>query len=126
MDSRLKPEIFRPRVPCQDCPFRKEGGVRHGRNAANYIRYFQWPGSTFPCHKSVPKELPRDRWTEWQVGQVLCVGGLLFAAKQGWFSAIVGIGVTRGWYRSDQHTPEELATVFDTPEDMLTANKSQA
>lgn len=122
----LKPSIFKQTVPCSDCPFRRVGGVRHG--AAQMLAYAHYfvgqPGATFPCHKSVPQDDPRDRWSEWSDGQVLCSGGLLFAAKQGIQNGIVRVGVANGWYDPGKHRPEELALVFDTIIEMLEATQS--
>ncbi len=122
VDPRLKPDIFKQRVPCVDCPFRKVGGVRHGKYMlASYISYFTtMPGSMFPCHKSVPPDVDRNKWTEWQDGQVVCAGGLLFAAKQRTVNVITAIGIALGWYNPHVHTPEELDLVFDSADDMLT------
>ena len=76
-------DMFRQHKPCSDCPFRKEGGVRHGvdRTLA-YASYFTvFPGATFPCHQSVPKDDDRQGWSAWRAGQTLCAGGLIFAEK---------------------------------------------
>lgn len=117
----LKPEIFKQKIPCTDCPFRKEGGVRHGREMMqSYIDHFtRMPGATFPCHKSVPKTDTREDWSPWQDGQVLCAGGLIFAAKVERGNAITKAGKANGWYDPAQHTPEERATVFDSEAEML-------
>ena len=124
MDSRIKPEIFKQRVPCLTCPFRKDAeGERHSPEmVASYISYFLHPkGATFPCHKSVTKDDPRTEWSEWQDGQVLCAGGLIFAAKMQRRNALVALAEREGWYSQLQHTPEERALVFDSAEEMLLA-----
>jgi hypothetical protein len=125
MDPRIKPDIFKQKVACADCPFRREGGVRHTPEmAASYMAHFLTrPGSTFPCHKSVPKDDTREAWSEWQDGQVLCAGGLIFAAKHGAKNDLVRFAEHAGWYRPDQHPPEAFAEVFDSiPEMMLAAD----
>lgn len=121
MSDPLKPEIFKQRVPCADCPFRREGGVRHGREMmASYASYFLTdPGATFPCHKSVPKDDTRETWSAWRDGQVVCAGGLLLAAKYQFRNALVRFAVAKGMYDPSQHTADELALVFDTFEEMV-------
>jgi len=120
-DPRLKADIFAQKVPCDDCPFRKKGGVRHTPEMlASYISYFiNAPGATFPCHKSVNKTDDREGWSEWKDGQVLCAGGLIFAAKLQRENGVTRLGKAKGWYDPAQHTAEEKALVFDSVRDML-------
>lgn len=124
-DPRLSAAIFKQRVPCSDCPFRKEGGVRHPEAMmASYIAYHvTTPGVTFPCHKSVEESDTRETWSAWQNGQVLCAGGLLFAAKQGKENNVMRFGRECGWYDPVAQTPEERALVFDSVDEMLDAAK---
>lgn len=123
MDPRIKPEIFKQRVPCSTCPFKKDGGVRHTPEMmASYIAHHTtYPGATFPCHKSVPESDDRTGWSAWQDGQVLCAGGLLFAAKVGAENGIMAFGRAVGWYDPEAQTPEERALVFDSVDEMLAA-----
>lgn len=117
----LTASIFKQTVPCADCPFRKTGGVRHSASMlSSYISYFT-TGSriTFPCHASVPDSDSRTDFSPWQDGQVICAGGLLFAAKFGWVSNIVLFGMVKGWYDPCAHRPEALALVFDSGSEML-------
>ena len=124
MDPRLKPEIFAQKTPCSDCPFRKDGGTRHGLDmATDYIAYhIIKPGATFPCHKSVPKSDTRETWSAWQDGQVLCAGGLIFASKLGAENGVMAAGREQGWFDPASQTPEDRATVFDSIEEMLDAH----
>ena len=122
MDPRIKPEIFGQKTPCTSCPFRKDSeGERHSTEMlASYISYFtEMPGSSFPCHKSVPKSDDRSGWSPWQDGQVLCVGGLIFAAKQEQGNLLTLFGMAEGWYDPSQHSEADRALVFDSPDDML-------
>ena len=123
MDPRIKPEIFGQKTPCADCPFRKDGGARHSiEMMESYIAHFtEMPGSSFPCHKSVPKADDRSGWSEWQDGQVLCVGGLIFAAKQERGNLLTLFGMAQGWYDPSQHSEADRALVFDTPDEMVDA-----
>ena len=124
IDPRIKPEIFAQKVPCDSCPFRREGGVKHGmRMATDYIAYhITKPGATFPCHKSVPKTDDRQSWSAWQDGQVLCAGGLIFAAKLGLENGVMEMGRELGWYNPEAFTYEDRATVFDSIDEMLDAH----
>jgi hypothetical protein len=117
----LTAEMYQQKQPCSDCPFRKEGGVRHGApRALQYASYFIGPQAvTFPCHQTVPKDDSRDQWSAWREGQTLCAGGLIFAEKLGIRNDIVQYGVARGWY--DPNKRIETGMVFDSLEDMLNA-----
>lgn len=125
MNEKFKADIFRQRVPCEDCPFRREGGVRHSTEMmVSYISYFvSFPGASFPCHKSVLKSDDRSTWSEWQDGQVLCVGGLIFATKQRCSNFMMRAATVFGWYSPAQHTDEEKSLVFDSIEEMLANRK---
>lgn len=115
--------MFNQKVPCADCPFKRDGGVRHtlGQMAA-YASYFvQWPGSTFPCHKSVPKDDDRAQWSEWRAGQVLCAGGIIFARKLDTFNAVMAKGAIDGVFDANQYSEEAKAQVFDSLGEMLNA-----
>ena len=113
--------IFNQRVPCADCPFRKEGGVRHPlANVVGYLHHFvTWPGATFPCHKSVPADDDRQRWSPWREGQVLCAGGLILATKLGHRNQIMEAGLAAGLFDPNQFTEAAKATVFDSVADMV-------
>lgn len=125
--SEIDPSIFKQKAPCSDCPFRRDGGVRHGPRAmAEYIQYFVgFPGTTFPCHKSVPRDIPRDRWTDWQEGQVLCAGGVIFGLKNGCANAVTQIGFETGALRFKQYAPADVAAVFDTVTEALNAQRRE-
>ncbi len=113
--------MFDLKEPCADCPFRKEGGVRHSlAMMTSYISYFLgWPGATFPCHRSVPKSDTRTQWSVWQPGQVMCAGGLIFAGKHGVENAVMIAGRRCGAYDKSKLKCEE--SVFDTADEMLAA-----
>lgn len=50
--------MFDLKRPCDNCPFRKEGGIRLHPGRAREIARGQIdnPGMTFPCHKTVDYE----------------------------------------------------------------------
>jgi hypothetical protein len=113
-------DIFTQKSPCVTCPFVK-GVERHApAMQASYASYFLHPvGVTFPCHKSVPKDDDRTTWSAWREGQVICAGGLIFAAKQGRQNSLVRLAVDQGWYDPACHTEADTARVYDTIEDMV-------
>jgi len=116
-------DMFRQMKPCSDCPFLREGGVRHGAAAtADYASYFLHPvGATFPCHASVPKDDPRSDWSGWREGQTLCAGGLIFAEKLGKRNGIARLGIARGWY--DPGKLEQREAVCDGLVELLMVSK---
>lgn len=116
----LTEEMYKQKQPCSDCPFRKDDGVRHGAGRAlQYASYFCGPEAvTFPCHQTVPKDVPREGWTAWREGQTLCAGGLAFAEKQGVRNDIVRYGMAQGWYDPEKRI--DKGTVFDTLEELVT------
>lgn len=120
----LNPDIYKQRTPCSDCPFRREDGVRHNlRMMLSYISYFcGFPGATFPCHKSVPADDSRDKWSAWREGQVLCAGGMIFALKQGVSNAVMLDGVQRGVWNPAMYDAADVACVFDSVEEMTAAS----
>lgn len=123
--TQLPEGMFRQTSPCIDCPFRKEGGVRHSQEMmASYISYFvSSPGATFPCHRSVPKDDPRTKWSAWREGQTVCAGGLIFAKKLGIEGATVRLGLLHGGYDPAQMTDEDQ--VFDSVSEMLAVSKEE-
>jgi hypothetical protein len=70
-----------------------------------------------------PADLPRDRWTEWQPGQVLCAGGLIFALKHRRPNPLMWAAAAAGAYDPREHL--ETDAVFDTVEDMLDRNHNE-
>lgn len=115
----LTADMFRQTSPCADCPFRRVGGVRHPLlRMASYIAYFlRWPGATFPCHRTVPKDDDRSQWSAWREGQTICAGGMIFAEKYGRRNGVMVAGRVLGFYDESQLTGRE--EVFDTVEEML-------
>jgi len=114
-------DLFKQKSPCNDCPFRREGGVRHSRDMlSSYIDYFTtYPGATFPCHKSVQSDDDRTKWSPWREGQVLCAGGLIFALKQGSINQVMSTGLLLKEYDPAQHPADAVEAVFDSAEEML-------
>jgi len=123
--NTLDAEAYRQHSPCDDCPFLKEGGVRHGaERARDYASYFcLQPARTFPCHKSVPKDDDRTQYSAWRAGQTLCAGGLMFAEKVHCTNDIARYGAAKGWYDPSKFIGMDL--VFDSLADMLKAHEDE-
>lgn len=112
--------MFRQTSPCGDCPFRRVGGVRHGRERMRaYASYFGFPGASFPCHQTRPADCDNSTWEAWRNGQTICAGGLLFAQKYHEQNVLVMIAVACGAFDPATLIGHEL--VFDTLEEMLEA-----
>jgi hypothetical protein len=118
--KNLTSEMFALTMPCADCPFRKEGGVRHPKKMMEaYITYFvEWPGASFPCHRSVPADDPRSAWSEWRDGQVFCAGGIAFALKQGRENVFMAVAAMNGYFKPELFQAA-LPLVFDSGSQML-------
>lgn len=73
-------KLCHPRKPCDNCPFRRENGIRlHKHRVIEIVEQIapaNHQGSSFSCHKTVNYE-ERDPKSE-----LLCTGGLIFAYKQ--------------------------------------------
>lgn len=104
------------KVPCKECPFRREGGVRLYAARIDEIVSVVAPidgcGGTFPCHKTVDHDDCDER------SELQCAGAIIFAYKQGTSSQYIRIcerlgGVDRALAEGDW--PE----IFDDVDEML-------
>jgi hypothetical protein len=70
-------------VPCDNCPFRKEGGIPLTTSRIREIggMMLNPSGGTFPCHKSV--DYGEGDEPARKGGEVHCAGALIFAEKHG-------------------------------------------
>jgi hypothetical protein len=78
---------FTMTVACNDCPFRKAGGIRltKGRIRELSRMMLDSQGGTFSCHKSVDYsgEDADDTGMRRDESEVHCAGALAYAVKQG-------------------------------------------
>lgn len=102
--------------PCDDCPFRRENGIRlYAERIVEIVGCVapeDMQGGNFPCHKTVEHDA-RDRRSELE-----CTGGLIFAYKQGLSSQGTRIAERLGLIDpalADQPWPE----IFDDLDEML-------
>ena len=110
--------MFDLKRPCSNCPFLKDGGIRLTRQRTRDIaREFLDPnGGTFHCHKTVERDDDGEE-TSSKDAQ-MCMGGVLFAYKQGVANQMVRIGSRTG-FDIDAVTGGEL--VFSSLDAMLRA-----
>lgn len=114
---------FTLKRPCNDCPFRREGGVRLYRARIREIvaGVTGNPGSSFPCHKTVQYDVEEDD----EQGELdaatrdasHCAGALIFAHKQEAYPQLIRIMGRLGMY--DPERLEEQDTIFDSLHEML-------
>jgi hypothetical protein len=116
---------FNLTTPCDNCPFRREGGIRLHRKRAHDIAalFTDEQGGTFPCHKTVDYDTdtdddgPRPMRPE----EKMCAGGLIFAEKQGVANQMVRIMERIGAY--DPRKLRGHDAVFDDLDEMLAAQE---
>lgn len=91
--------MFDLKAPCDNCPFRKDGGIRltEGRVKEIAREFTDTQGGTFPCHKTVRyDDDDADARRPMRRGEQMCMGGILFADKQG-TNQMVRIGERTGF-----------------------------
>lgn len=106
--------------PCTDCPFRKEHGIRVTRGRAKEIAgcFITEPGAIFSCHKTCKREDDDGEYRP-DSSSSICVGGLMFAEKQGKCVNTYRIGERLGLYKVDQLDKSAYPDVFDNLRQML-------
>lgn len=104
-------------TPCNDCPFRREGGLRIDVERVKEIAglFLVSGGGTFACHKTTgacgnnPKE------------ERHCAGALIFAEKNGNANQMMRIMERLRMYDHTKLTDRE--SVFSSLKEMLKANR---
>lgn len=105
-------------VPCGDCPFRKEGGIKLTKDRIRAIggMMLDSQGGTFPCHRTV--DYARERADDGHripgPGEVHCAGALLFAEKQGKTHQMMRIMERLNLYDASKLTDAAKALVWDS------------
>src|SRR5262249_54552584 len=105
--------------PCDDCPFRRTGGVRLRAERVRQIARLVTgnPGGKFACHKTTGV-LGRVRRA---LKDQQCAGALVFCEKQGKSTQLMRIAERLGRYDAAAllATPD-AADIFNDVEEMLT------
>jgi len=93
---------FDLRKPCDDCPFRRVGGVQLTRGRVREIARLVTsnPGATFACHKTTVDDDETGDRVETPESQH-CAGALVFAHRQGRYPQLVRIAGRLGMYDPD-------------------------
>ena len=112
--------MFDLRQVCSNCPFLKSGGIRLMAGRVREIArcFTDVQGGTFPCHKTVKNDDDDDDsgGRPMRRGEQICVGGILFADKQGRANQMVRIGERTGF---DIRKVSGKGLVFDSLAQML-------
>lgn len=100
---------FTMTVPCDNCPFRKVGGIPLRKSRIREIAQMMLnsQSGTFPCHKSVDYE------DDDPTGDVHCAGALIFAEKNGNATQMMRIMERFGDYDHTKLKDEHKAEVWD-------------
>jgi hypothetical protein len=96
-------------VPCNDCPFRKVGGIR--LRTARIVELAD-KGGAFPCHKTVDNDARDPR------SELDCAGAWIFMFKIGASNQMARISERLGLVDRELHDGEHPA-IFDTLAEML-------
>lgn len=120
-------------VPCNNCPFRKEGGIRltdeRVKEIASGMLCSQ--GIQFPCHKTTTEDQKSDDDRSGHFiptdGNIACAGALIFAEKQGKATQMMRIMERLGGYdyKKLMANKEVVSQVFDNMAQMRKVNKAE-
>lgn len=107
--------------PCNNCPFRREGGIRlyaaRVREIAKTVAPADGGGGPFPCHKTT-----RAADGELRNGPHAspCAGGILFAYKQGRSSQMTRVLERLGMVPVEMfRNPDPKNEIFSSVKEML-------
>lgn len=121
---------FDLKKPCDNCPFRRKGGVRYlapvrVREIAHAMLDSQ--GSTFACHKTTVEEEDDEGMSRRSTTarSQHCAGALIFAEKHGNANQPMRIAERLGLYdpKTLMSDKKVVALVFDDVDQMLVANR---
>lgn len=117
--------MFELKKPCDNCPFRRSGGVRltSGRIADIAGMMLSEDGGAFWCHKttdSVDDDLDSSGHRS-TIKSQHCAGALIFAEKNGVTTQAMRIAKTLDLYRPDMVLDDQTTVdqVFDSLAEML-------
>lgn len=115
--------------PCDNCPFRRKGGVRYlaPRRVAEITHaMLDSQGSTFACHKTTVESEDDEGMSrrETTSNSQHCAGALIFAEKNGNANQAMRIAERLGLYDAKELLKDKrvLRMVFDDVDEMLKAN----
>lgn len=106
-------------TPCDNCPFRKEGGIR--LRAARLLDLADPRAGEFACHKTTASsEEDEDGARHATEDSSHCAGALIFHEKQGQSTQMMRICERIGMYDHTKLRGQDL--VFDDVAEMLEAS----
>ncbi len=106
---------YKMTTPCENCPFRRVGGVRVNAERAEELtdNALSTQGASFACHKTV-KALGSKAKEESH-----CAGALIFSEKNGNATQLMRIMERLGAYDARKLNRAVFGEVFDTAEEMI-------
>lgn len=111
--------------PCDNCPFRRKGGVRLRPERAEDISQSMLSnqGAPFACHKTT-KSVVRNGHCDRAITKDSqhCAGALIYADKQGRYNQTSRIMMRIGVYNPDLLDRAAYDDVFDDEDEMVEAN----
>lgn len=118
--------MFKLTKPCDNCPFRIEGGIRlHPERAREIANCFvQEPGATFPCHKTVDySEADEDGEAPMTRDNQMCAGGLILSEHFGRPNNMLRMAMRLGLYDPDKLDRASFSHVFNSVRAMVSAQR---
>lgn len=107
--------------PCDNCPFRREGGIRLTKPRIRQITrmLLDSQGGTFPCHKTTIEVEHEDGSTDRDEGPHTqhCAGALIFSDNHGTHTQMMRIAGRLGMWHPDDLQDREA--VFESVQAML-------
>lgn len=107
--------------PCDNCPFRREGGIRLTKHRIREITRMLLgnPGGMFPCHKTTVTIEDDDGESDRACGPKSqhCAGALIFADNNGTHTQMMRIAGRLGMWHPDDL--QDRDAVFDDVREML-------
>jgi hypothetical protein len=110
MSRRRQPMHYDRNTPCDNCPFRREGGIRLRQSRVTEIVAEMESGKTFECHKTAHAGRR-------QVKHQHCVGALILSERLRFQTPIFQIATRLGIL--DASTLRDKDKIFESVEEML-------
>jgi hypothetical protein len=111
-------------VPCGNCPFLRNGGIRlkPARVKQICLDILSDQGKTFACHKTT---VERNGELAEAMSSRHCAGALIFSEKNGNCTQMMRIAERLGMYDSKKlmANQEVVDQVFDSEKEMMEANR---
>lgn len=102
--------------PCNNCPFRREGGIKiaHAPRAQEICDQ----DGTFSCHKTVDYSDEEGEGRQVESSKV-CAGSLIYQIKTGQPNQMTRIGQRLGLFDPDSLDRDSFDDVINNPDEMM-------